>query len=99
MWLFLVLLLFPAILSAETVTIRWAPVTERENGSPVDSVQYEVWYNNELDSTQAETEYTKDLDQGAHTIQVFAVEDGMRSMPTTFTFDIRRFPPKQPRPL
>ena len=84
--------------NAETVTIRWEPVTERENGSPAGNVVYEIYYNNELALTQDTTDYSIDLDQGAHTIQVFAVEDGMRSMPTTYTFDIRRYPPKQPKP-
>lgn len=89
----------PISLLAETVIISWAPVTERENGTPVESVEYEIWYNNQSIATQSETEYSSELGPGAHTIQIFAVEDGMRSTPTTFTFDIKRYPPKSPRAL
>lgn len=87
------------IVFAETVTVRWSPVTERENGSPVENVSYEIWYNNEPIQSQPGTEYSMDLGPGAHSLQVFAVEDGMRSTPSTFTFEIRRFPPKAPSPL
>jgi len=83
---------------ADTVVVTWTEVTHRTNETLAGEVLYEVWYNNELVSEQVETEFSIELSQGAHTVQVFAVEDGMRSTPYTLTYDIKRFPPKAPGP-
>lgn len=91
------LLAFAGLVFADTITLRWAPPTDRENGTPITgTLRYEIWKDNALVWDGEETSYSAEVGQGAHSFQVYAIEDGLRSMPVSTTIEIRRFPPNPP---
>lgn len=81
---------------ADTYTARWSEVTEREDGSPVSTVSYEVWQNGVLLWTGSDTQYSMELVEGANFIQIISREGHRRSAPLNYNLHFEPPPPKKP---
>jgi hypothetical protein len=81
---------------ADTINLSWTPSDTRENGTQVTGeTTFEVYQNSELVYSGKEESFTTEI-QGSAIIEVYQLEDGIKSKPAVRYITIEKYPPNRP---
>ena len=84
--------------SADTVVLSWGKSEHRENGQQITGeTTFELVVNNVLSYEGAEQTHSIDVETGKpYVVEIYQLEDGLRSKPSIKSIYIDRVPPLSP---